>query len=412
MKIDNLVAHIATGEENNSFVGLKILGNHINFYFPESYHFDSDDFERDDFLDLLKTINIAKSFSGENAETYDSHIDENDLALLSYIWIIEDYLKNRFYLNTEKNIRFNQRGRVNWKRTFMEQPMISNGNVVYKDIAVEVKSPQDTLISEAHRYCVKKSLVFLGWMYGLTPDIVEITSDSEKQKNRYLNAIRIELDRTFDDEKHTKLKHMENVILGLDEVSDDNNIVYGVDSFHYIFERMVNSIFGTENVTEYYPTFTWGLKYSKNKDGLSGPTIRPDTIMKEKDSERIYIIDSKFYRYGSLDLSQTNGLPEAASIVKQIMYGSYVQSKYPNSKVFNLFILPYDSRGNNGKIINAEESDIVYVGEVSSDWESDKTYGRIYTFLVDMRHIVKCWNRINHTDDRDKLHGQMKLLSV
>ena len=205
---------------------------------------------------------------------------------------------------------------------------------------------------------------------------------------------------------------MENVILGLDEVSDDNNIVYGVDSFHYIFERMVNSIFGTENVTEYYPTFTWGLKYSKNKDGLSGPTIQPDTIMKEKDSERIYIIDSKFYRYGSLDLSQTNGLPEAASIVKQIMYGSYVQSKYPNSKVFNLFILPYDSRGNNGKIINAEESDIVYVGEVSSDWESDKTYGRIYTFLVDMRHIVKCWNRINHTDDRDKLHGQMKLLSV
>ena len=65
MRIENLVPHIATGEEDNSFVGLKTEGNQIHFYFPESYYFDPDNFERDDFLDLLKTINIAKSFSKE-----------------------------------------------------------------------------------------------------------------------------------------------------------------------------------------------------------------------------------------------------------------------------------------------------------------------------------------------------------
>ena len=408
MRIANLIPHIATAEDNNSFVGLKIEGNYIHFYFPESYHFDSDNFERDDFLDLLKTINIAKSFSNENAATYDSHIDESELALLSYIWVIEDYLKNGFYINTERNIKFNQRGRVNWKRTFMQQPMISNGNVVYKDIAVENKSPQDTVLTEAHRYCIKKSLALLGWMYGLTPDIIEMSPTAEKQRGRYLEAIKVELDRTFDDDKHTKLKHMENVIIGLDEVSDDNSIVYGVDSYHYVFERMVNSIFGTEDVTDYYPSFTWNLKYSDKKSGLSGPTIRPDTIMKDMDSEDIYIIDSKFYRYGSLDLGQTKGLPEASSIVKQVMYGSYVHAKYPESNVYNLFILPYDSKGVNGKRIGAENPEIVYVGEVLSDWESDKSYGRIYAFLVDMRHIVKCWNRINHLYDRNMLLKRMQ----
>lgn len=408
MRIDNLVPHIATGEDNNSFVGLKIVGNHIHFYFPESYHFDSDDFEREDFLDLLKTINIAKSLSNDEAATYDSHVDESELALLSYIWIIEDYLKNGLYINTEKNIKFNQRGRVNWKKTFANQPIISNGNVIYKDIAVEVKSPRDTVLTDAHRYCVKKSLTFLGWMYGLSADTIESNPNADVQQNQYLEAIKMELDHTFDDEKHTQLTHMKNVIVGLDEVSADNNIVYGVDSYHYVFERMVNCIFGTENAADYYPSFTWNLKYSEKKNGLSGPTIRPDTIMKDDEKEDIYIIDSKFYRYGSLDLSQTKGLPEAASIVKQIMYGSYVQTKYPHNKVFNVFILPYDAKGQNGKILDSKALDIVYVGEVSSDWEADKSYGRIYTFLVDLRHIVKCWNRINHAEDRSALLSQIK----
>ena len=410
MRIENLVPHIATGEEDNSFIGLKTEGNQIHFYFPESYYFDPDNFERDDFLDLLKTINIAKSFSKESAETYDSHKDDGELALLSYIWILEDYIKNGFYIYSEKNLKANQHGRINWKNTFRQQPMISNGNVVYKDLIVEVKNPEETLLTDVPRYCVKKSIAFLGWLYGLTPNQIEAPANGDKQRERYLNAIRAELDKTFNDDKHKRLKHMENVIVGLDEVSDDNNIVFGVDSYHYIFERMVNSMFGTEEVADYYPSFTWMLKYSTNKNGVAGPTIRPDTIMRDPATNRIYIIDSKYYRYGSLDLSQTRGLPEAASIVKQIMYGSYVQTQHPDVDVFNVFILPYDSRSSNGKSINAEDPRLVYVGMVESDWEADKTYGQIHTFLVDLRYLVRCWNRVDHNGDQELLCRQMNEL--
>jgi len=403
MRIDNLIPHIATGEADNSFVGMKIKGNQIHFYFPESYHFDADDFERDDFLDLLKTISIAKSSSADMAETFDSHKKESELALLSYIWILEDYLKNGYYINSEKILRANQRGKVNWKRTFQQQPIISGRNIVYPQLMTEVKSPQDTILVEAHRYCVKKSANLIGWIYGVTPNAIEAAANADKMVPRYLAAIKSELDCTFDDEKHSRLEHMEKVLIGLDETSDDSNIVYGVDNYHYVFERMIDSIFGTEKVAEYYPTFTWHLKYSQKVDGLAGPTIRPDTIMKTGTEDDIYIIDSKFYRFGSFDLSQTKGLPEASSIVKQITYGAYVQSEYPNNKIYNVFILPYNAQSANAKLIEETDKNLVYIGEVSSSLESDKTYGHIYTFLVDLRHVVKTWNRMVHEEDRDKL---------
>ena len=149
---------------------------------------------------------------------------------------------------------------------------------------------------------------------------------------------------------------------------------------------MIDSIFGTENVESYYPKFEWHLKYSSRKDGLTGPTVRPDTIMRYSETNDIYVIDSKFYRYGSLDLSQTRGLPEAASIIKQITYGSYIKSEYPDSTIYNVFILPYDSKSASAGIIEDEYKQLVYIGNVSSSWRNSMTYGTIYAFLRGFWH--------------------------
>lgn len=47
-----------------------------------------------------------------------------------------------------------------------------------------------------------------------------------------------------------------------EELSDDQNaneIVYGVDSYAYIFERMINSIFGNRDATKFNPSADWYL---------------------------------------------------------------------------------------------------------------------------------------------------------
>lgn len=408
MIIKNLNFHVATGETDNSFIGLKIIDNQIHFYYPESYHIDTSNYERDDLLDLLKTISIAKTCSSDTSNTFDSYINGSESALLSYIWILEDYLNNGFYINSEKCFKTNHNGRINWKKTLQQEPIISGRNVVFTNLITEQKALFENVLVEAYKYCIKKSATLIGWIYGITPNEFETISNANKMVPVYLNAISLEMDNTFDDKKYYRFKHMKNVLIGLDEIFDNNSIVYGVDTYHYVFEQMINNIFGTEKIEEYYPSFSWLLKYSNKNEKQPGPTIRPDTIMKTDDKKDIYIIDSKFYRYGSLDLSQPVGLPEASSVVKQMVYGSYVKSIYLDSDVYNVFILPYDAKAENTKEINENDKNLVYVGEVVSEWKTNETYSHIYTFLVDLRWVVKIWNKVEHHEEIKKLSEMVK----
>lgn len=411
MKYSNFIAHAATGEEGNSFVGIKIKDNQVHFYYPESYDYDENEFDRDAFLDILKSISLAKSNAESEDNAMSKHMDNSEFAVLSYIWIIEDYLKNGLLVTLEKEHKLNHSGKVIWKKTFELQPIISNGNVVFSQMIMETKSRQESIITEAYAYCVKKSLRFLGWMYGISDAAIENETYYENKETEYLEAIRRELDRTFDDTKRMRLQHMENVMVGLDELSSDNTIVYGVESYHYVFERMIDAIFGNEDVRDYYPSFKWHLTFSKSQEGLSGPTIRPDTVL--RDNNKIYIIDSKYYRYGMLNISETKGLPEAASIVKQITYGSYVSVMNKDLEVYNVFLLPCKySRFDEYSERNGVP--MIFAGYVSSDWEIDKTYGKIYTFLIDLKYVIKTWNRIDHEDVRRQLideHNEKTLAS-
>lgn len=413
MKTKNLHFYKVTGEKENSFIGIKIIGNDVNFYYPQSYHINEEDFERDDLLDLLKTISLAKTESSVNETTNDERSIESDSdAFLSYVWIIEDYLQNGFYVQTNRVSKKNTKGKINWKKTIQTQkPLISGPNVVYSELISDVTVPQDTIITEAYRYCVKKSCDLIGWLYGISPKYIEIDENySEQKKTIYLNTVRNEKRSTFDDNKQIRLDHMENVLVGLNESKDSgNSIVYGVDSYHYVYERMIDRIFGTEKIDDYYPRFVWHLTSNEDKKELAGSTIRPDTVMRLNNSDNIYIIDSKFYRYGSLDHSKTLGLPEAASIVKQITYGLYIKSNFLDNKektlnsgkVYNVFMLPFDSNSNDQNTNNIANEIIVYKGYVCA--KSDKVISfsdRIYLFLIDLKYVVKTWNKMSHDKER------------
>ena len=60
-----------TGKNDDSFVGLRIKGNDIHFFYPESYRFDEEsESVRSDIIDLLRTISIAKTSSIKSKQHY------------------------------------------------------------------------------------------------------------------------------------------------------------------------------------------------------------------------------------------------------------------------------------------------------------------------------------------------------
>lgn len=403
-KIKNFFPHKVTGKTDDSFVGFKIRGNEIHFYYPESYRFNIESQTiRNDVVDLLKTISIAKTSSSTLSQANNTRKEDGEFALLSYLWIINDYLINGIYVNREKVYKVNQSGRINWKKTFQSQPIISDGNIIYPNLTVEVKNNIDNILVEIHKYCIKKSIDFIGWLFGLNSVFIETKPFNETVKKLYITTLRNALDKTFDDDKRLRLTHMMNVMCGLDSNDSKNEFVYGVDSYYYIFERMIDSIFGNvKNMKDFNPKAHWQLVKNNYKETPSSD-LRPDTIIIKDNTA--FIIDSKFYRFGYT--GNEDDLPETTSIQKQITYGDYIQKNVTKVKIdniYNAFLLPYDKK----RELFKSENNMQYIGYAKSTWkDNSQDHELIHAFLIDLKHVVKTWNRYNHTEDVDFLINEI-----
>ena len=99
------------------------------------------------------------------------------------------------------------------------------------------------------------------------------------EEKLYVATLKSELNHTFDDDKRMRLKHCLNVVVGLDSSNNSNEFVYGVDSYHYVFERMIDSIFGTvKNMRDFNPSAKW-LLVKNNYSEIDSSDLRPDTIL-------------------------------------------------------------------------------------------------------------------------------------
>ena len=398
--------HKVTNKVDDSFIGIKIRNNRIDFYYPETYDFNESSIEksREDVLAILQTISIAKTHSNSKIKVESSFSNNEAIPLLSYLWIIRDYLINGFYINREKVLKKNQRGKVDWKRTLNGQPIISKGNVIYSDLVVSVKNDLDNIIVEIHKYCVKKSIDILGWLFGIkSSNFIKTKPFYKEIKNIYIDTLRKELSQTFDDEKKERLKNMLSIIEGLSDNQSGNELVYGVDSYAYIFERMINSIFGNREASKFNPSADWYLK-SKGYDPFASSDLRPDTILIH--DKIAYVLDSKFYRYGYT--ADNKDLPETTSIQKQITYGDYIKNNKMGDeiqKIRNAFILPYNKYNNKLGLNQTLE----YIGYSKTDYrKGTDDHEIIHAFLIDLKYVIQTWNKRNHGDDVVSLVKQIE----
>lgn len=399
MKIANLEKIPATGELNNQFIGVKISNNKIEFHYPETYQLSSiDDELRRDILAILRTISLAKTLTS-NLSSYNSKFNSNDVFPMgAYLWIINDFLTYGRYENREKVYQRGARGKIDWKKTLRTTPAISNGNIIYIDIISEKKSQVDNLLTEIYFFCAKRSIEAIGWLYGLEFDANGVDYEKIFNKKLYLSAINTELSHTYDDTKKTRLQHMKNIITGLDdEVVQTREIVYGVDSYDYVYERMVDSMFSNiENIKEFYPTAEWDLVVEEKPKESS--KLRPDTVLEQrKDDGRknLYILDAKYYRYGTTFL--TKHIPETTSIQKQITYGEYVKMMKVGTydQIFSAFVMPYSKTENIHK--ERFNRNIEFVGTARAKWidSEGETSRNIAGILIDTKFLINNWVRKN-----------------
>ena len=80
------------------------------------------------------------------------------------------------------------------------------------------------------------------------------------------------------------------------ENQDDVNsgFTYGTHRFEYVWENMIDFVFGENNKDYYFPHATWTL-IEESKERQSS-ALEPDTIMLFENNA--YILDAKYYKYG------------------------------------------------------------------------------------------------------------------
>lgn len=409
MEIRNLSKIAATGKTGNSFVGIKVSENKIEFHYPETYNLSENDTDlRRDILAILRTISLAKTKTRGMSSYNTNHDSKYDLPLSSFLWIIGDYLKYGRYDNPDKKKERGIKGRIDWKRTMKSLPIVSRKNIVYTEIISERKRQKDNLLTEIFFFCVKKAIDSIGWIYSITFNDNGIDYYGRFNKQKYISAINTEISHTFDDSKRLRLLHMRNIITGLDDnKTNTREILYGVDSYEYVYERMIDSMFSNiDNIKDFYPSAKWELALEQNP--IKSTNLRPDTIITRKDptsgEKSVYIVDAKYYRYGTT--FDSKDMPETTSIQKQITYGEYIKAakRYEFDRIYSAFLLPYSKTENVKRERFSHNLEFVGIGKAEwyNDYTQKNSFRDIFAILIDTRFLVENWTRKN-SDNIDNL---------
>lgn len=391
-------------EQSDSFVGMRFEDGKPRVVFPRGHSIADDDKEcRRDVINLLS---VLKRFSDKrDGDTAGKGVSSPvDFPLSSYLYLVQDFLRNGYYVERELKFVRADRGKISWKRTIQqERPILSNGSPVYLNFRTMRQRVNDTaLITQIHRYCVYLGFQLLGWLY-LSPDYLPPKPTIAYNRRLFVSTLQNALNNTFNDSKRELFKCMLNIVQESPDTSNLRNFSVGVDKFEHVWERLVDHVFGigSEEKQKFYPKAKWHILNSETAADSTTVPLRPDTIMLH--GRNVYILDAKYYIFG---ISQkVQDLPGASDIQKQITYGRYVHETLPeldtqfiHDLVFNSFVLPCRLGG--------DEFTISTMAVGTADWERYGPNAPDYLYVLAIGMDTK-WLITNYAQHSDSVISEL-----
>jgi len=364
----------ATNTAGNSFVGFKIEDGQAFIFYPEAFRLSSKKEDKQkDILLLLKTISLAKNRPEYLSSYLRSGTSEGEKSFPfdAYFYLISDYFGSGRYSPKEKTWSVSGDGKINWKKTTEQNPILTQGGFVFTNVFKELSKDKHDILYEAYRYCVEQSIEMIGWLYGIPSTFSPILS----KKSAYLRAINTALQHTFNSKDKVRLFSMREVLLGVSgRIKDVKRLRYGVDTYDYVFERLVDHAFGNvDDISAFYPQSSWVIGEKETPSTF----LRPDSAAVTGD--KVLIIDAKYYRFGTT--GSISDLPDTTSIEKQITYGDYVRNFLQEKKqVQSVFVLPCLA-SDKGPLIQK-------FGYAKANWQVEEGQEKIPAVLVDLRSLI------------------------
>lgn len=384
---------VNTNIENDVFVGIQKKDDYYEVDFPLGYHLSSD--EKGLRKDILSLMNVLARYTDKReSELYDGikKDDSSGIPIQAYLFLIKDYFERGYYKERETLYKVAKKGKINWSKTIKTQkPVMQDNEAFYLDFVVKKNTVnEDELITLVHKYCVYESFDKFGWLF---TSFVPAKPRTGLTIKMMISVVNNKLQNTFKDQSKQLFKNMLAVLKRLDDDSQ-TEFKYGTYRFEYVWEKMIDKVFGISEKSDYFPKTTWNLLEDKKYDNAS---LEPDSIMIYND--KVFVLDAKYYKYGWSGAA--GHLPESTSINKQITYGEYIAEADKFIKngehpvVYNAFLMPYDAKG---KRFPTGEP-IHFIGTATSDWKTgNQKYENVVGVLMDVKYLMEIDNRLDESE--------------
>lgn len=379
--------HINKNDAGDRFVGIQVDAEQARVCFPVGYRLPGT--EQEIRRDIWHLIAVLAEFTDRSEQILTADRSGTpqsaDFPIHAYLEVINCYLEqNSYYTEREPLFRTSGHGRIDWAKTIRKQhPLIqSDGSPVYTEYTVRASTPNDkNLITQIHKYCVYESFQMLGWLFTswLPP-----RPTMEKNTKMFLSVLHDKLAKTNNDREKRLFAAMIAILQDLDGREEHKQFSFGTESFEYVWEKLIDRVYGVRDKYRYFPRTRWYLKGSVKENYA----LEPDSVMQH--DGKIYVLDAKYYRYGIT--GNPMHLPESSSINKQITYGEYIYMQERlkrkdgmDTPVYNAFLMPYNSAE------NRFGSDSVYgnIGQAKGDWKAGKhDYEKVQGIVVDTRYLM------------------------
>lgn len=373
---------------DDGFIGIGFRDGLPHVSFPRGYTLSEDDESvRKDILGLITVLQRFSNLREGNNRTGDGE-ELTSFPILSYQYVINNFIAHGYYTEREVEHRLSNRGKINWKRTIQQvQPQIDNGNAVYLNFITKRSINKSNILTKIHEFCVYESFSKLGWLY-LSTEYLPKKPSLRFNKRMFLSTLNDALKNTFNSEKKLLFSSMIEIVKNADEQANLKDFHFGVQRFEYVWENLVDYVFGESNKDIYFPHAKWHII---NREKTESSALEPDTVMKL--NGKFYILDAKYYKFGITGLPMH--LPATSSIQKQITYGDYIanQKFTDRNDIYNAFIMPYASTNNDV---------LKFVSVGTADWinysHQTENYKYVLGILLDTRHIMQTYCRHNERE--------------
>lgn len=403
----------AKTEYKDEFVGIKYENGQLRIFFPLGFTAATTDEQRR--KDVLNLIGVLTAF-GDSKDSFIENVNysnktEVKFPVHAYLYIIRDFLTNGYYSEKEVVYTKSQNGKINWAKTIKKiRPQLINEQPLYLQfITRKTNYKESELITLIHQYCVYESFVKFGWIFS---SFVPQKPSLSFNRALFLAVIKMKMSQTFNENNMMLFNSMIEIIDYLDKSKETKNFYYGTQEFEYIWEGMVDSVFGEKNKKKFYPHCHWEIEGMEGFDTddveYSKTAMRPDSIMitnKNTEEQKIFVLDSKYYKFGITN--QRNHLPMSGSIIKQIAYAEYIEQKEASGglknkskAIYNAFIMPFNSNGGETKMLCKGNAWTDYKPTVAG-----KSYYRIRAILLDTKYLIE-----HHTRNLELINQLAKII--